>query len=735
MVAGIKKSVKKPAVTLEKKVKKPAKDKLVLKADKKKLDSEELEQIEERKKEFYKQEKERISLLLKLSEITDEETIRLELKDFSKGGKSDKLFGVLVYTIPSKFYKELAEKFGEKAVLQQQKNEKNIQKNKQQDVNPIFLWSTMTLLDFIEINPKMLEELVDLYNANYKTSKTFEEIKNEIVKESDKITSSFLTKSQKEAYDRFMENIKKDRRKIEERQPENKKSVFLDKDGNVISIEQRNLIEPSDFLYTDMLFCLKYEEKPWIENYDGKFYVTGVIDNKLVNETNLVSEESIIFQNKKYFKSNQKLNQLFCTAFTKKQKKYIFSGQFRDKKLFELEIVYKTKNSFVKQDEDLFNLELNWISSQNNEMLSIKQSVQKFLDTEPVEKDSKFSKYIVNIFSLYFDKESSNSILNYFVTNSKGNMKYFMERVAKLMIFLDPNYLGSKIPFFHKKLEKNVYNLEDLYTLSEKEILQEIYENPQNYIEDDNSIFEDKFSNFTDNIRDQINLFIFNTVKNFVEDPTKRQSGNFAKYINPPKNINVIQSSNQCQNDFGEIKWDTIYYRDPETNKLYCFNLLEIVQQIYSGDFVNHHTNMQFSSDFVKSIKKYSLEKIQKIYEVKKPVDLKINFLDVLLNDLNKKEISLTSSECSSEKIKKYYKDFVLTEEDPLTKKLQKTSEELEKINDFVNDQSLHEVALVQEPLQIFPQRVVKDSVESVSIPLVKQKVKFSKVGFGQKKI
>jgi hypothetical protein len=528
-----------------------------------------------------------------------------------------------------------------------------------------------------------------------------------------------MTESQHESYSRFLENIQKDKKKAIERAIHNE-SVFVDINGDIVVLDKKNTLGTSDFFYKDLLYCLEYKEKPWIKNYDKEYYVSGILESKEIQETGLVKKDDFItFDNKQYYKSTDKLNELLCDTLSKIQTEDILSGEFKNKKVFKFEIVYKLKNEdFLKQNEKIFNDELNWIAARNNELLYIKQNVKKFFDEEVVEKDTKFSKYIMELLNQYFDKESSIKIENYFIEESKGNMNYFMERIAKLMVFLDSNYLGNLLPYFHQKLSKNVYNLEDIYTLSEKEILQEVYENPKNY-DDDDLFGNSKIELLANSIKDQIDNYIFNTVKNFIKDPSKRQWRDEIKHVKRI-NVDLITDSLQCKNEFGDIDWDTIYYRDPETNELYCYKLADIVSQIHNGDIVNSYTNRQFSNDFIKKISKYSYEKIEESQKIETP--LEINILDVLLQDLNKKEIDLQKSDCSKDKIKNYYREFVLSD-NSLERKLNKSSNDIENINNYVLSSSLNTVSKKEDSPSIY-------IVENPSY----KKVQFNKTDFGKKK-
>lgn len=698
-------------------------------SNKKNLSDIEKKEIEKAGEKFIIGEKKRFDFVMDLLGMEDEQE-RLEwMQDFSKNNSSDRMFVAVMDAVPKEYQRKVLDRIAPK-------------KQKKIDLFEME-WSTQVFLDALE-EKKLQSNLVLSYEKYWNKRLTFPEIKQKILEEHTTLMNSFLTKQQQEENIR---NLKRLVREKEKTQGPPRTIKLVDLKGNIIEdvrapdMGRRTL----GYQVMELGMCEKYYKKSWIPGYsnDGEFYVFGMVNERVLEDTNLVDVKStIIHDSKKYYKAKNNLDYFLCTSIYKKQTKNILTGQFKDGRLFEFLIVYVYGGIQLVQDESLYVKEVEWITQQYSAIYQTSNRVKEFLEKELITSTSKFYLYILNIMNTFFDEKSSKYLLETFIENTKGNASLFMNSVARIMIFLDTDYLGSKLPFFHQKLQKNVFILEDLPTLTPKEILQEIYEDPRNYSEDD--LFNEEKTNIeklTEDIEDQVSLYIFNTVNIFSYDPTERIATGVARRILKKTKIQERQIITECQNKIEDIKWDTIYYRDPLENKLFCFNLLEIVEQIYKGDFINPHTGTQFSIEFIDGIKKYSLENTRKAYQ--KAIKTSIDLTNILFEDLNTKELSLEPSQtCSFEKVKKYWETYVLSS-NPLEEKLRKSPSDIDSIKKIIEKppQIKHEEPKINK-ISLPPQKIERKKEEKPPVAKVvetvaqpdKKKIVFSKKEFGQKK-
>jgi hypothetical protein len=259
-------------------------------------------------------------------------------------------------------------------------------------------------------------------------------------------------------------------------------------------------------------------------------------------------------------------------------------------------------NYFIIQDENMHKEKMEIIrQSKIIKEEQIDKILNKKIDQEAIDiASSTISRYLSDIANLkdYSSKEEPyikiaiKSILNsqsddYLTNENRETIGDLFEKLARTIVYL--NYKEANI--FHKKIANEYYIPELVLNLPESEKFPEIFN-----------------SNITEVQKEIINSYIHKQIKKIIRemasvyDPTLRRQN---IYIEQPS---IYYDKKFCENsdDVKNInKENTILYRDPETGKVYCFNIDSLVSQFDSGNFINKYTGNNFDKNF---IRKYTIQ-------------------------------------------------------------------------------------------------------------------------------
>lgn len=356
--------------------------------------------------------------------------------------------------------------------------------------------------------------------------------------------------------------------------------------------------------------CVRnYQNKPWIYHYDGSMYIRMLEGDVFKG---YLLPEKVKFESNEYQRVTPSFDLLLCNAGNKQQKGNTFSFTYKGKN-YKMEILYGIRDAdyeFLLQGEDLYDEEKEWVHSQ--QVLEVNY-LERFLSTqltgmyeeavrghirnmiEGLVTDNGVTKRYfqradaVKIEKAIYDKLRSEKRDGYV------RVRDYLDRVGRLMIFLDNNYMKKDATTFINRLEKSYYNADAISNLILKDIFPEIYGKG-----DDESIryLENKVNN-------EVRTFVMIEGRNLESSISRRPRSITIR----PLRLGTVYTNTEmltksdCVN-IEDIKserlWDIVFY--PEEDKIYCFKLLNLVEQFLNGDYVNKKTGNKFDDDFVTEI-------------------------------------------------------------------------------------------------------------------------------------
>jgi hypothetical protein len=125
--------------------------------------------------------------------------------------------------------------------------------------------------------------------------------------------------------------------------------------------------------------------------------------------------------------------------------------------------------------------------------------------------------YIRQKLQKFFDESDAVLIENGLFKNTmtrNGKYKDYLSYAGQLLIFIDDSYLGKLAIQFKYKLSERFYELKNILSLTEREILEDIYSNP--------NLLDKDIINLNRTIRKQLNLFVKQAMFMVTKDPTLR---------------------------------------------------------------------------------------------------------------------------------------------------------------------------------------------------------------------
>jgi len=383
------------------------------------------------------------------------------------------------------------------------------------------------------------------------------------------------------------------------------KNVYIHSDDFAVL---SNVITSYD-LYSDYLKKLKSEKYyRKIKNSKNIGYDIDIIEKNLI-----IGED-----NQKWYKVNKKFFKLFdkITLFRKKQEGEVLTvdvgdifEDFGDYKQIKFKIGFLIDDeSFIIQNENIFNSEIEYFKDQKaSKEQKIKKIFSQPLSKQIVELGSKILfEELQKITNLNQDIQYANDVVNE-ISSSCETVKEFAEKLADLLVYLNPivEKIGNKI--FKKKIITGYYKPEVLAVLSPAEKLPEI--------------FNDSTS---PKLQDMVAGIINNVKRIFVK--------NFVIYVyNEIYGTNdtreVIQSTGiKCENSdsLNNINSEEIvYYYIDETDKTYCFLIKDLLKQFRNNNYKIYIKNNFENGDNVE------------IYLVEKDTWVKAKIIDIIkYNDI-----------------------------------------------------------------------------------------------------
>ena len=212
----------------------------------------------------------------------------------------------------------------------------------------------------------------------------------------------------------------------------------------------------------------------------------------------------------------------------------------------------------------------------------------------PIKQAASLTKYFPN------DAEDISSELYHRVMATNGSLNDYLLGVARIAVFVDEAYLKSVAKTFNQKLARQYYNLESLLDLTVDEILQEIYQHPDN---------RDSIATISQQVSTQIETYITNSMKRITNQPyneyaadqTRKSLETSFEAISQSPSLTKTDCSNKDDVSFAE-DLDIIYYTDIDDKKVYCFKLFDLYKQFEAEDFSNPKSGKKFNQLFIDNI-------------------------------------------------------------------------------------------------------------------------------------
>lgn len=164
----------------------------------------------------------------------------------------------------------------------------------------------------------------------------------------------------------------------------------------------------------------------------------------------------------------------------------------------------------------------------------------------------------------------------------------------------------------------------------------------------------------------------------------------YKKDTNKGEDEELIKISKELEKASKELERylkDIIYYKDRDDNKIYCFSLFELLEEINNKNYINVYNNKPFSEDFINYVKKHKKPSVKSI------VELKEGFKELVfdsINNLDMSLMSLMSSKTSKDLICKYYNDYVFSKTE-FEERLKKTDIQIEKLKNYCESKESNE--------------------------------------------
>jgi hypothetical protein len=319
----------------------------------------------------------------------------------------------------------------------------------------------------------------------------------------------------------------------------------------------------------------------------------------------------------------------------------------------------------------------------------------------------------------FFDKNSAIELNNNFFEDSENKtLKDYVQRLGEIIILLDENYMKSYAKLLNERLKNEYYDVPLLSSLSYKELLQDFYANPSitdfKELEDLIDQHLDKFTyNFMiylpfvklekldspyyiDNIFDiDIDIERIDVRDIDLCNPEYKERPIFKNYIEYKekykKSDNLKEQTELLtliNREYKKIRpylyRNIVYYKDTDTNILYCFSYFELEKRFNNNDYQNPYTGKMFSDDFIRdfdTIVKHKKDKGKYKEKVVSPIkDIPLSsFAKIVFENINSLEHELKDNLPKKDSCN-YYQDFVLNKNSVLEPILNKDKEIINEI-------------------------------------------------------
>ena len=421
----------------------------------------------------------------------------------------------------------------------------------------------------------------------------------------------------------------------------------------------------------DIDVCLNVEKnKPWIKGYHGTLIqlAPGEKENKLF--TSLVTKQSKEWDgwwipSEQYYKIICKDYGMYLTSQAGSQLTIRRDGAataYSDKDEASTVVLVgniiaqqiTTKDGKIKLEETLIHENNEYKTARANYfqrlMKSSEQEVSELLFKKVSDLTAPDWKALHNVIDKYLEQFGPklgtkggtiklDTLLKFLVQKARETnttIKILLTNIVKSTIFLrnefnvvNENLIG--------KLKKGIIDVKQLATMTNEELLPEVFLNPQLDIQ---VVREELMRKIKEMIESTVYNLATNICINYKNDiihgwqPTRKE---IKPDIIPPVHLNVVNNlyslldlvplENLCavraaraegnhlsEDDMDKLR-ELVFYKDADGN-IFCYNLGEIKQIIDSKSTINPITGQPFLPEFLTSIKKLNLSHLPSEYDV-----------------------------------------------------------------------------------------------------------------------
>jgi hypothetical protein len=326
----------------------------------------------------------------------------------------------------------------------------------------------------------------------------------------------------------------------------------------------------------------EFFKKPWVKNYTGIFYVHFINDIDFVNSPLIdFSYKPIVIDGLTFYRGTRYLDILLCSDKKKQE------GDIVSIENYQLMIRYKTTENLLLNTIYFYDKELKWkVEKQKTFTDQLDSLGNKIVNN--VRQD--LSIVLMNELTKYFDKENSIHLKdNLLYMYSDKTVYELLERLGRLVIFLDASFMKEEARAFNQRLKNGYVKENEILEMDWTDIIKETI--------DKNEL--DIFN--PDNLRNKVESFINFYVKRIV---FQMLSANRIilkeKLVDPRIRYNKVYDSlsmTDCSNKNDILQYDIVYYiNDEGIVKCYSLTRLLIEKELEKIDLKQKYN---FSQDFL----------------------------------------------------------------------------------------------------------------------------------------
>jgi len=391
-----------------------------------------------------------------------------------------------------------------------------------------------------------------------------------------------------------------------------------------------------------------YKILPWFKEKVNHIYICPLNENSkalIIENDSVKDSEGTIF-----YRPNKKYYDLQLHAYKKSQNGNTYIMLWLDPQNgflydFNVKIGIITDKGIFQQNEDIFNAQEDFLKHwKNNSRQLEKNSILK----SPIDSNVK-SYFEFNLKKNGLDDENYlQQVVGVYEKNFGHNGDVFIKKCLDLLIFLNPKLSLIHSTNFSKRFKKQYYKPKILPLLSERDKLEEIYNDHLTPPETIQVVSDMLLKQHEEMYNEWVNFLLVNRtsgVKKFIKSSKP-------KYVDLPSWKKVCKNYNDLINEQDE---NIVFVQ--EGKDIYGFTIQNMFSLIKEKDCRNPYTKIVFSKEFVsKFMDTYYEPKNGNVIAPEIETIVTENALALLLEE----QLCLLEKMCTFCKIKKYKNNFFI---------------------------------------------------------------------------